>query len=154
MSVTPSFLSPIKRHHRSAVLLLTILVMMGCGDDYGQLEREETITESFTSLQVPPNLDYYYYGVNNRFYAIAGLDPIYHIASEFWQPIEPKTPRFQTMVLGIWEDPDLTAYGAHILSPQGHRIGIWYSSLPQVTVKFEAGDRVSLIPNSAHLHSR
>jgi hypothetical protein len=153
VSANLSFLTAIRRHCRSAALVLVIL-LMGCGDDYGQLEREEAITESFKNLRVPPTLDYYYYGVNNRCYAIAGLDPIYQIPSEFWQPIEPKIPRFQSMVLGIWQDHDLTAYGARILNPQGHRIGIWYSSLPQVTVKFEAGDQVSLIPNSAHLHSR
>ena len=48
--------------------------LAGC-DNYGKLQRDQSLTKAFQNDQVDDGYTYYYLGRDNMPYAIAGIDP-------------------------------------------------------------------------------
>lgn len=123
----------------------------GC-DNYGKLQRDQSLTKAFQNYQVDDGYTYYYLGRNNLPYAIAGIDPRYTLKSEFWQPVEPKTEQFKIMIYWIWTDHNYEPYGAYIIGAGGEKVGIFYSSIDRVAIYIDnANKTVSLIPDTPYL---
>jgi hypothetical protein len=126
------------------------LTSTGCSGNYGRLQRNSDVFQAFESNQVSPEYRYYYNGVSFT-YAIVGIDPKYKIQSKFWKVVEPNTDEFKLMITRIWEDYGFRRYGANILDPNGQQIGIFYSSIYVVTVKFVGDDEILILLDSPYL---
>ena len=51
----------------------------------------------------------------------------------------------------MWADYGYSPYGAHILDPSGNKVGVWYSSIYFVAVKFLADNVIVLMPDKPFL---
>ena len=125
--------------------------LAGC-DNYGKLQRDQSLTKAFQNDQVDDGYTYYYLGRDNMPYAIAGIDPRYALKSKFWLSVEPKTEKFKKMIYWIWTDHNYEPYGAYIMGPSGEKVGIFYSSINRVVIRIDKTSKtVTLIPDTPYL---
>ena len=142
----------VKNNFALVVLGLWVLVLLtSCASGYGSIRRDPTIAQQFEANQVPTSYRYYVYGYTTKPYAIAGIDPKYEIPSKLWKAVEPNTDAFKESIRWVWEDYGYTIFGADILDTAGNKIGVWYSALWNVTVKFMEGNRIQLITDHPFL---
>ena len=122
-------------------------MVSGCFGTYGKLHWDPQVTTSFKAYEAQRDFNYYSYGVGNRTFAIAGISPDYVMESKMWREVQPDTEEFKGLISRAWENSYYHPYdpqGAYILNPEGKQVGIWYSSLRFVTVKF--GENVESNP--------
>lgn len=122
----------------------------GCAGSYGRVTFDDNVTDAFKAGRVPSDFKFYYYGVNNRHYAIVGLDPKWELRSRIWRPIDPQTEEFRKAVKNIWEIEHQAPYyarGSNIFDNEGNKIGVYYSSL-YVTVKFGSDNQIQVMPDT------
>ena len=127
---------------------LAAALIFGCSGDFGRIHWDADVTQAFETNQVQPDLTFYYYGIGMQTYAIVGLDPKWELNSIMWLQLETETEDFNVVKSRIWYN-DLTLpdhpRGAIILDPVGDKVGVYFSSLPLVSIKFkpEAGASIS-----------
>lgn len=123
-----------------SALLVTCAVAFsaGCAAEYGRLNIDSTVAQSFRNSEMRDDYRYYYSGRENKPSAIIGIDPAFQFSSKYWTPIEPS--QFSTMV-GRMHPEYGFLYGAFMLAPDGRKAGVWYSWVNHFTAKFE-GDRI------------
>jgi len=118
---------------------------------YGSYKRNAEIYQSFQSNQVNRNYTYYYNGVGNQVYAIVGIEPKYRIQSKFWREVEPDTDAFKKLTNQIWDDYGYQTFGADLLDPAGNKIGIVYTSIYEVAVKFLGDNQIEVLLGTPYL---
>ena len=134
--------------------LVAAIMLSGCAGIYGRLNWDPQVTAAFQNHDIQKGLNYYYYGVGNQTYAIAGISTEYTIKSRIWREVPQDTEEFKSLVSRAWENYFYMPYdpqGAHILNPEGNRVGIWFSSLRFVTIKFAENNRIVLMPDTPFL---
>jgi hypothetical protein len=134
--------------------LIAAIMLSGCAGSYGRLNWDPQVTAAFQNYDTQQGFNYYYYGVGSRTFAIAGISADYNVKSRIWREVPQDSEAFKSLVSRAWEnDFYLPHYpqGAHILNPQGKRVGVWYSSLRFVTVKFAENNRIVLMPDTPFL---
>ena len=130
-------------------MLIVSAMVNGCFENYGRLKRNPELTRVFQSYKVEPDYKYYYYGRTNSPYAIIGIDPAYHISSKVWREVDPGSEQFKEMVDRVWGDDYYSSIsGASILSPTGKKVGIWYTSIWFVAIRFEDNNRIAVMPDT------
>lgn len=132
--------------------LLAFALAAGCTGSYGRVAFDENVADAFKTFQVPADYKYYYYGVNNRHYAILGLDPKWKLQSRIWRQIDPQTEKFKEAVKYMWEIENYPPYyvrGSYIFDNEGNKVGVYYSSF-YATVKFGSDNRIEVIPDTVH----
>ena len=136
------------------ICLITAIILSGCAGSYGRLNWDPQVTAAFQKHDIQRGYNYYYYGVGNRTFAMAGISAEYNVKSRMWREVPNDTEAFKSLVSRAWEnDFYLPNYpqGAHILNPEGKRVGVWYSSLRFVTVRFAENNRIVLMPDTPFL---
>lgn len=136
------------------IFLLASAVVSGCLGSYGRLDWDPQVTAAFQTHDVRKDFNYYYYGVGNRIFAIAGISADYVFESKMWREARPGTEAFKTLISRAWDNyfyPPHYPEGAYILNPEGKQVGIWFSSLRFITVKFGENNRIFLIPDTPFL---
>jgi hypothetical protein len=134
--------------------LVAAIMLSGCAGSYGRLNWDPQVTAAFQNHDIQPGFNYYYYGVGNRTFAMAGISDEYNLKSRMWREVPQDTEAFKSLVSRAWENYFYKPYdpqGAHILNPEGKRVGVWYSSLRFVTVKFAENNRIVLMPDTPFL---
>ena len=114
------------------VLALAAMLVAGCsGANRGGLQNSREVGRAFEIFHAYPNYRYYYYGLENNPYAVAGLDQPYRIEDINWKEVDPNSKAFEKIVGLVQDFPARGSftYGAYILDPQAQQIGVWYSSL-------------------------
>ena len=132
--------------------LLAFALAAGCAGSYGRVAFDDNVTDAFEAGQVSSDLKFYYYGVNNRHYALVGLNPKWELQSRIWSEIDPRDEKFKEAVKYIWEIeryPPYIARGSNIFDIEGNKIGVYYSSL-YVTVKFGSDNQIQVMPDTVH----
>jgi hypothetical protein len=140
--------------NKMTVLLTAVSLFSGFGgcDNYGKLQRDQSLTKAFQNNQMDDTLAYYFFGRDNMPYAIAGIDPRYTLTTKFWEPVEPKTERFKKMIYWIWTDHNYEPHGAYVIGPNGEKVGIFYSSIDRVVIRIDKTNKtVSLIADTPYL---
>jgi hypothetical protein len=135
-------------------ILFISVIFSGCVGNYGKLHWDAQVTTAFQNHDFQQDFNYYYYGVGNRTFAIAGISPDYHMESRMWRDVQEGTPEFKDLVSRAWENYSYKPYepqGAQILDTESQQVGIWYSSLRFVTVKFADNNRIILMPDTPFL---
>ena len=120
-----------------AISAFIMIVLSGCLQNYGRLNRDVQIRQAFESNQVPSQYEYFFFGNSNWPYAVMGLDPDYNLHSRIWRTVEPDTAEFRHMTRFVWADYNYYPYGANILDPQGQKIGIIYTSSWMAAIKID-----------------
>ena len=97
--------------------VMAILLLAGCGTNYGSLIRDPEVQQAFESQRVLPEYKYYYYGFSTRPYVVFGIEPVYKLNSRMWKETAPDTAEFKEMIRWVWEDYGYVKFGADILDP-------------------------------------
>jgi hypothetical protein len=74
--------------------------------------------------------------------------------SKMWRELATDTADFKVATSRIWDNPYYSPHdprGAIIMNPDGEKVGIYYSSLIYVTIKFQPENHISVIPDKAFL---
>jgi hypothetical protein len=132
--------------------LVFLITLTGCAGSYGRIKRDAEVTNAFESNQVRSDYTYYYYGFDTRPYAIIGVNPKYDAGSKMWREVDPQSEAFKKMTFWIWEAYDYYPYGAHILDPAGDKVGLWFSSIRIVAIKFVGENRIMVMPHTPFLY--
>ena len=138
-----------------AVLCIFIAALVsGCLENYGRLNWDPQVGTQYQAHEFREDFDYYHYGVGNRTFAIAGISNTYSMNSKMWRQVQPDTQDFKDTISRAWINsyyPPYDPRGAHILDPEGKRVGDWYSSLRFVTVRFAENNRIVIITDKPFL---
>jgi hypothetical protein len=131
---------------RALLAAVVLGLLTGCLANYGRLEIDRSVEQSFRNHDMLDGYRYYHSGRENKPSAIIGIDPAFQFSSKFWTAIEPS--QFATMVGRMHPDYGFL-YGAYILAPDGRRAGVWYSWVNTFTARFEE-DRIIVFSPEPH----
>jgi hypothetical protein len=80
-----------------------------------------------------------------RVFAIVGLDPKLKLESRIWRKLEADAEDFKVATSRIWyEHGQILDYprGAVIMDPDGEKVGVYFSSIPFVSINFKPENQV------------
>jgi len=131
-----------------AISVLVMIVMSGCLENYGRLQRSTEVQTMFETGQLPSEYNYHFFGNRNHPNAVMGLKPDWTLRSKMWRKVELSTEEFKYMTKWVWEDLGYYKYGANILDPEFEKIGIIYTSSWMATVKVDKDTKtVEVMPH-------
>ena len=118
-----------------------LLLLVACSGNYGKLLYSKEIGQNFRNFEMHGDYKYYFRGRAARPTAIVGIDPEFDFSSEFWTAVEPE--QFKTMVGRLTVNDYGIVNGAYIISPDGRKVGVWYSWINLVAIKFDS-DQITI----------
>ncbi len=131
-----------------AISVLVMIVMSGCLENYGRLQRSAEVQTMFETGQLPSEYHYHFFGNRNHPNAVMGLKPDWTLRSKMWRKVELSTEEFKYMTKWVWEDLGYYKYGANILDPEFEKIGIIYTSAWMAAVKVDKDTKtVEVMPH-------
>jgi hypothetical protein len=142
---------PANRIFRLGVCILLVTLIGGCMAKYGRYNRDDQVFEAFNNEQVPLDYRYYYYHSGSQPIAVIGVEKKYDAGSTMWREVEPNTEKFKNMIIWIWEDFGYTRFAARILDPSGVPVGIMFTSIREVAIKFTDDNRIIVMPHTPFL---
>jgi len=145
------FQSNTDRRFKAVVCILMLQLLAGCFANYGRYTRDAEVFRAFHTDQVPMDYRYYYYHSGSEPIAVVGVQPKYNAGSKMWREVDPGSDKFKDMIDWIWEDYGYTRFGAQILDPSGEPVGIMYTSVREVAIKFMDNNRIMLMPHTPFL---
>jgi hypothetical protein len=128
--------------------LLILIFLAGCSQNYGRIQWDENVTRAFQNNQIEPDYKFYQYTIGMRVFAIVGLDPDLELDSNVWRELSSDTADFKLATSRIWYDYALSPMeprGAVIRNPSGEDVGIYFSSIRFVSIKFQPNNRVMVM---------
>ena len=123
----------------------TLVYVVGCFQNYGRIHWDDKITQAFEANQVEPGYNFYQYTIGMRVFAIVGLEPKLKLQSRIWRKLEADTEDFKVATSRIWyENSRIPDYprGAFIMDPAGEKVGVYFSSIPIVSINFKPDNQV------------
>ena len=133
------------------ISVFVMIVMSGCLENYGRLQRNTEVETMFETGQLPAEYNYHFYGNRNHPFALMGLKPDWTLRSKLWRKVELSTEEFKYMTKWVWEDFGYYKYGANILDPEFVKIGIIYTSSKMAVVKVDKATKtVEVMPHVWH----
>jgi hypothetical protein len=130
------------------ISVFVMIVMSGCLENYGRLNRDHAVTAAFETGQLPSEYHYHFFGIRNHPRAVMGLRPDWTLKSSLWRTVELNTEEFKFMTKWVWEDLGYYKYGANILDPEFEKIGIIYTSSWMAAVKVDKDTKtVEVMPH-------
>ena len=132
--------------HLKIILVMTVAVLSGCGSPiYGRLQSSHEVTQMFKNNQILTDHQYYFSGFQRIPTGIVGIGNNYRLRSSSWKPIDLTPTVLNQLAYRMLHVYSLEPRGAWILDHDGNRIGIWYSSSKQTTVKMEKDNTVVVV---------
>ncbi len=134
-----------------SICFLLAALAAGCAGNYGRYKLDAEVLQSFKDNQVPPDYKYYYYGFDTNPYAVVGVEKKYNAGSNLWREVEPNSEKFKNMIRWMWADYGYSPYAARILDPSGNPVGVLYTSIREVAIKFSGDNRIIVMLNTPFL---
>ena len=123
-------------------LIVILLLIVGCAqNNHGRFKMDEQVSQAFINGSVQPDLNYYYSGRETMPYAIIGVDSRYSVPSKYWIQFDPEPDKLKKMSGNVYGQLNFTVSGAHMISPDGQVIGVWYSAIRNRSVSVDPVDR-------------
>jgi len=120
----------------TAISLLVLAVLAGCATpNYGSLQTSSEITELFESGRILSDHLYYYSGFREIPDAIVAIDQRYTLRSRVWNYFDPTPDMLRNWGFRMTQVQPAPTLGAVILASDGSRVGVWFSSLRQTSVR-------------------
>jgi len=136
------------------VAVLSIFALGSCAASgaNGGLLRSPDVTHQFRTYGAVPAYRYYHSGWSNNPYAIVAIDPQYTLKDRLWTPFTPDSATLKNLMDALYEDFNLSPYGAYIVDQQGKRIGLWYSAIQWAAIRVdEETHTIDIIPDTPYL---
>ena len=136
------------------IFLLAGLFLGACASGpYGGLQRSTDVGQEFRTYTAVSEYRYYHSGWSNNPYAIIAITPDYTLKDRLWTRFTPTGETLEKLMNALYDDHNLTPYGAYILDHRGNRIGIWYSAIQWAAVKVDDQTHtVDIIPDTPYLN--
>ncbi len=133
------------------ILMLTLgVISSACGSpNYGRLQSSHEVTQAFQNYQILSDHLYYYSGFERIPYGIIGIDSRHMLRSERWKPIDLNPVLLKQLVYRMQHVYSMEPRGAWILTREGQRVGIWYSSRYDTTIIMEKDNQVVVVTPEA-----
>ena len=137
-----------RRFFTALTLFFMILTTLsGCAmSNYGKLESNPEIKQSFVTYQILPNHKYYFRGVKSRPTVIVGINENYELNLKMWVQIDPESEDFRIIIdrvslqgMGGTAEP----WGFRILDADGNDVGVWYSAISTAAVKINENRQIT-----------
>jgi len=130
----------------NVIPVLLIALLSGCGSpNYGRLQSSHEVTQMFKNNQILSDHQYYFSGFQRIPYSIVGIGNNYKLRSSRWKPIDLNPTILNQLAYRMSHVYSLEPRGAWILDPNGNRVGIWYSSTYQTTVKIGKDNHIVVV---------
>lgn len=130
-----------------AIGLIFIGLLCSCTTpNYGKLQSSFDVTQLFYDAQILPDHSYYYSGMQGLPNAIIGIHPNYSLRAKAWQRIDFTSPTLKKWITRMSYVHLVNPAGAWILSPDGNKIGIWFSARRQTVIRLDKDNHVVIIP--------
>lgn len=142
---------PIRKLFLICLAMAIPALLISCSARYGSLTLNQQAQEKFESNQVPTDYKYYYYGYSSEPYVVFGIEPKYVVHSKMWREAAPDTAEFKELIRWVWEDYGYQKFGADILDPTGKKVGILYSAINPISIKFVDDNQIVVIPGTPFL---
>lgn len=139
------------RLFQAGVCILLLTLVAGCLGNYGRYQRDAEILQAFNNSQVPLDYRYFYYGLGSEAIAVIGVEKKYDAGSRMWLAVEPNSEKFNNLVYWIWEDYGYSPFAARILDPSGNPVGVLFTSIREVAIKFTDDNRIVVMPHTPFL---
>jgi hypothetical protein len=134
----------------AAISSVVLAVLGGCASlNYGSLQTSSAVTELFESGRILPDHRYYYSGFAQIPDAIVAIDQRYTLRSRVWNYFDPTPDTLRNWVFRMTQVQSAPTQGSVILAPDGSRVGVWYSSLQQTSVRIAGQNEVVIAPPEA-----
>jgi hypothetical protein len=133
------------------ICFLLACLAAGCLGNYGRYKRDSEVFQAFNNNQVPLDYRYYYYHSGSFPIAVIGVEKKFDAGSRMWREVEPDTQKFRDMIIWIWEDYGYSRFAARILDPSGNQVGVLYTSIREVAIKFTDDNRIVVMPHTPFL---
>ena len=128
-------------------LLIIFFSLTACSTpNYGSLKGSSEVTQLFENNQILPDHDYYFYGFQRIPYAIIGVHRDYKLYSRVWQYIKLTPTTLNQLKYRMDIVYRAPPRGAWIVSADGNRVGIWYSSEYSTAVETKPDNRIMIVP--------
>ncbi len=140
------------RLYRSVLILffISLIVLAGCAQNYGRLQRNEEVDKIFKTYQVLPDHKYYYSGPEGRPDAIMGIHKDYTLETTQWVQFNISGNTLKKGVDSInFHNSNRVRnypYGFIIFDPDGRQVGVWYSIWDWTTVILEQDNLITVFP--------
>ena len=125
--------------------LIVSMVLTGCastGGNYGHLQRDREIDNTYYAYKVLPDHRYYTSGGYDLPNAILAIHKDYELVTDLWQSI----PNVNSAQIRKWIETispkenyrkSRGYFGAYIIDPtNGNKAGVWYSVQDTTVIKF------------------
>jgi hypothetical protein len=140
------------------VLLPLILIglsfaLTGCitCQECGSLKRNHEITNLFLNNEIIPGYSYYFNGRSQWPTAVMAIESSYTVKAQFWKPVDLAGQELSGWLQSAtnWKGMRQTnKNGAEILSPEGERVGIFFSKYDNLVTKFSSDKVIQVYPPS------
>jgi hypothetical protein len=141
----------IVRSIQAVVCILLSALIGGCMGSYGNYSRDDDVFEAFNKNQLPLDYRYYYYHSGSEPIAVMGVEKKYDAGSRMWREVDPKSEKFKDIIEWIWEDFGYYRFAARINDPSGKPVGIMYTAVQEVAVKFADDNRIVVMLHTPFL---
>jgi len=137
----------------SLLLLGISFALTGCitCEECGSLKIHHDIARLFLNNEIVPGYNYFYSGTSQWPSAIMAIDASYTVKAEFWKPVELSGQDLSEWLqkAANWNGLRRTnKNGAEILSPEGERVGIFFSKYDNLITKFQGNKVIQVYPPS------
>ena len=127
--------------------VILVFLLTACSPAiYGSLKGSPEVTRLFENHQILPDYQYYVYGFQRVPYAIVGIHRDYTLNSKIWERVT-LTPTLLNQLMYrmdvVYHEPPK---GAWIVTAEGARVGIWYSSVYAATVETRPDNKLMIVP--------
>ena len=123
----------------------TVFLVACSSGTYGRLENSPEVTQVFKNGEILSNHQYYISGFQRVPYAIIAIDSNYQLRSGRWRPLDLDSTALNQILYQMDFVYSLTPRGAWIVDHEGHRLGVWYSSQYQTTVKRVKNNQIMVV---------
>lgn len=134
-----------------AVCFLLAFMVAGCMGNFGRYERDSEVFQAFNNNQVPLDYRYFHYSMGNRTIAVIGVEKKYDAGSRMWREVEPDSEKFKELTYWLWHDYGYTPFAARIINPSGNPVGVLFTSVREVAIKFTDDNRIVVMPHTPFL---
>jgi len=143
--------SPAGRLLQTGVCILLSTLIGGCAGSFGSYSRDAEVFATFNNHQVPLDYRYYYYHSGGDPIAVIGVEKKYDAGSRMWREVEPNSEKFKELIRWIWEDYGYSRFAGRINDPSGTQVGIIFTSVREVAIKFTGDNRIVVMPHTPFL---
>jgi len=138
----------------AGAVVLSVFLIGACAvsGTTGGLRRSSDVTRQFQTYSAVSAYHYYHSGWSNNPYAIVAIDPQYTLKDRLWTRFTPDSETLKKLMDALYEDYNLSPYGAYIVDHRGRRIGLWYSAIQWAAVRVDEEARtIDIVPDTPYL---